>query len=145
MAYCCNAAVGSTTGTGVRRAAPLHGVAHRTALSPRCCPSPLITSLHTLLPCCLQCDLLSEGIDVLIATPGRLTAHLEKGSLKLDNTAALVMDEVDVLAGQQLISSTVRLMISITSKPMSAGPVDISFHHCVLAGCMYASKSWLVY
>jgi len=34
-----------------------------------------------------------------VATPGRLIAHLEKGSLKLNNTAALVLDEVDVLAG----------------------------------------------
>jgi hypothetical protein len=38
-------------------------------------------------------------VDVIIATPGRLMAHLDKGSLKLNNTAALILDEVDVLAG----------------------------------------------
>jgi hypothetical protein len=47
----------------------------------------------------LQCELLDGGLDVLVATPGRLLSHLEKGSLKLQHTAALVMDEVDVLAG----------------------------------------------
>lgn len=48
-----------------------------------------------------QCDLLAEGVDVLVSTPGRLAAHLEKGSLALGATSALVLDEVDVLAGQR--------------------------------------------
>src|SRR5689334_16225897 len=49
---------------------------------------------------CVQMELLNGGIDVLIATPGRLLNHHERGSLNLSNTAALVMDEVDVLAGE---------------------------------------------
>jgi hypothetical protein len=56
------------------------------------------TSLLLLL---LQCELLDGGLDVLVATPGRLLSHLEKGSLSLQHTAALVMDEVDVLAGEK--------------------------------------------
>jgi hypothetical protein len=47
----------------------------------------------------LQIEMLDGGFDVLVATPGRLLAHHERGSLNLSNTAALVMDEVDVLAG----------------------------------------------
>lgn len=43
---------------------------------------------------------------MLVATPGRLIAHLEKGSLLLDNTDAIVMDEVDVLAGKVIIAIT---------------------------------------
>jgi superfamily II DNA/RNA helicase len=43
--------------------------------------------------------MLDGGFDVLVATPGRVLAHHERGSLNLSNTAALVMDEVDVLAG----------------------------------------------
>jgi hypothetical protein len=43
--------------------------------------------------------LLAGGVDVLVATPGRLLGHFEKGSLTLSHTAALVLDEVDVLAG----------------------------------------------
>jgi hypothetical protein len=50
-------------------------------------------------PLLLQTELLSGGVDVLVATPGRLLGHFEKGSLQLDHTAALVLDEVDVLAG----------------------------------------------
>ncbi|KAF6257544.1 P-loop containing nucleoside triphosphate hydrolase protein [Scenedesmus sp. NREL 46B-D3] len=49
-----------------------------------------------------QCELLDGGLDVLVATPGRLLSHLEKGSLSLQHTAALVMDEVDVLAGGEV-------------------------------------------
>ena len=47
-----------------------------------------------------QCEQLAAGVDVLISTPGRLLSHLERGSLRLDNTHPLVMDEVDVLAGR---------------------------------------------
>jgi superfamily II DNA/RNA helicase len=59
-------------------------------------------SLLLLLPLLLppQCELLDGGVDVLVATPGRLLSHLEKGSLSLQATSALVMDEVDVLAGE---------------------------------------------
>lgn len=49
----------------------------------------------------LQCELLEGGVDVLVATPGRLLSHLDKGSLCLQHTDALVMDEVDVLAGKK--------------------------------------------
>lgn len=47
-----------------------------------------------------QVETLDEGVDVLVATPGRLLSHIERGSLNLSNTAALVLDEVDVLAGE---------------------------------------------
>jgi hypothetical protein len=48
----------------------------------------------------VQTEILNAGVDVLIATPGRLLNHHERRSLNLSNTAALVMDEVDVLAGE---------------------------------------------
>lgn len=47
-----------------------------------------------------QIETLDGGVDVLVATPGRLLSHIERGSLNLSNTAALVLDEVDVLAGE---------------------------------------------
>ncbi len=46
-------------------------------------------------------DLLSEGVDLLVATPGRLAEHLEAGNLSLAACRVLVMDEVDVLLGEQ--------------------------------------------
>lgn len=46
-------------------------------------------------------DLLAEGVDLLVATPGRLAEHLEAGNLSLAACRVLVMDEVDVLLGEQ--------------------------------------------
>ncbi|KXZ46522.1 hypothetical protein GPECTOR_43g959 [Gonium pectorale] len=46
-----------------------------------------------------QRELLAEGVDLLVATPGRLQQHLAAGSLMLDDCRALVLDEVDVLMG----------------------------------------------
>lgn len=38
------------------------------------------------------------GCDVLVATPGRLTALVEAGAVSLDSVADVVLDEIDVLA-----------------------------------------------
>lgn len=38
---------------------------------------------------------LKEGVDVLVATPGRLEDHLQQGLLKLDGVEILILDEVD--------------------------------------------------
>jgi DEAD/DEAH box helicase len=38
--------------------------------------------------------MLHEGIDVLIATPGRISTLLEDGALSLDDCRAVVLDEV---------------------------------------------------
>jgi ATP-dependent RNA helicase RhlE len=42
-----------------------------------------------------QLNDLKRGIDVLVATPGRLLDHLEQGNLKLDTIEHLVLDEAD--------------------------------------------------
>ena len=38
---------------------------------------------------------LRSGLDVVVATPGRLEDHLQQGTLKLDDVEVLVLDEVD--------------------------------------------------
>jgi superfamily II DNA/RNA helicase len=38
--------------------------------------------------------MLQEGIDVLIATPGRISTLLEDGALSLEDCRAVVLDEV---------------------------------------------------
>ncbi|MEA3304254.1 MAG: DEAD/DEAH box helicase [Patescibacteria group bacterium] len=38
---------------------------------------------------------LKKGIDIVVGTPGRITDHLEKGLLKIDQLQFLVLDEVD--------------------------------------------------
>ncbi|MFO1123946.1 MAG: DEAD/DEAH box helicase [Methylocystis sp.] len=42
-----------------------------------------------------QIDMLARGLDVLVATPGRLLDHIGSGRLKLATTEALVLDEAD--------------------------------------------------
>src|SRR3984957_14370769 len=42
-----------------------------------------------------QMDALRTGVDILIATPGRLLDHIERGTCKLNNIKYLVLDEAD--------------------------------------------------
>ncbi|MCI4677705.1 DEAD/DEAH box helicase [Rhodoblastus acidophilus] len=42
-----------------------------------------------------QVQALSRGLDVLVATPGRLLDHMAQGNLRLDGTSAVVLDEAD--------------------------------------------------
>lgn len=42
-----------------------------------------------------QREFLAKGVDVLVATPGRLLDFLEDGTIKLDEIQYLVLDEVD--------------------------------------------------
>jgi ATP-dependent RNA helicase RhlE len=42
-----------------------------------------------------QRDQLSRGVDVLVATPGRLLDHLSTGAVRLDATKIVVLDEAD--------------------------------------------------
>ncbi len=42
-----------------------------------------------------QNDALKSGVDIIVATPGRLLDHLEQGTCKLDQVRHLVLDEAD--------------------------------------------------
>ena len=42
-----------------------------------------------------QLDALRSGVDILVATPGRLLDHLNEGAAKLDKVQFLVLDEAD--------------------------------------------------
>jgi len=42
-----------------------------------------------------QIDMLSRGLDILVATPGRLLDHIASGRMKLAATEVLVLDEAD--------------------------------------------------
>lgn len=40
---------------------------------------------------------------MVICTPSRLVNHLEAGSLDLENCNSIVLDEVDILLGEELV------------------------------------------
>ena len=42
-----------------------------------------------------QRTMLKEGVDILVATPGRLEDHLQQGTVRLNDIEVLVLDEVD--------------------------------------------------
>lgn len=42
-----------------------------------------------------QIKRLNQGLDILVATPGRLEDHLKSGNLSLDHTETLILDEAD--------------------------------------------------
>lgn len=42
-----------------------------------------------------QRSALREGMDILVATPGRLEDHLQQGTIRLQDISVLVLDEVD--------------------------------------------------
>jgi ATP-dependent RNA helicase RhlE len=42
-----------------------------------------------------QRNALREGMDILVATPGRLEDHLQQGTIRLNDITILVLDEVD--------------------------------------------------
>jgi hypothetical protein len=61
-------------------------------------PATLRGALTLLIPAHSP-KLPQAGVDVVIATPGRAVALLDKGALSLTATRAVVLDEVDVLCG----------------------------------------------
>ncbi|MBT3472531.1 MAG: ATP-dependent RNA helicase DbpA [Gammaproteobacteria bacterium] len=54
-----------------------------------------ILALTGGLPFGAQLDSLRHGVHVVVATPGRVLKHLQKGSLKLNELKSLVLDEAD--------------------------------------------------
>ncbi len=61
-----------------------------------------------------QLDGLEDGVDILIATPGRLLDLMEKGAIKLDKIEVLVLDEVDRMLDMGFLPD-VRRIVNKTS------------------------------
>jgi ATP-dependent RNA helicase RhlE len=57
-----------------------------------------------------QNDALKKGVDILVATPGRLLDHMEQGNCKLDNIQFLVLDEADRLLDMGFLPDVKRIV-----------------------------------
>jgi ATP-dependent RNA helicase DeaD len=44
-----------------------------------------------------QFSMLRQGVQIVVGTPGRLMDHMRRGTLKLDRTTVVVLDEADVM------------------------------------------------
>ncbi len=53
---------------------------------------------------------IEKGVDVIIATPGRLIAHLTSGAMKLDQVKHLVLDEADRMLDMGFYEDIVRII-----------------------------------
>ncbi|MFQ5533743.1 MAG: DEAD/DEAH box helicase [Sphingomonadales bacterium] len=64
-----------------------------------------------------QVKKLDRGVDVLIATPGRLLDHFERGKLMLTGVEILVIDEADRMLDMGFIPDVERIRSLIPTKP----------------------------
>ena len=63
-----------------------------------------------------QARQLQQGVDVLIATPGRLLDHLEQRTVRLDQTEIFVLDEADQMLDMGFIQPIRRLVRALPAK-----------------------------
>src|SRR5271169_6494225 len=57
-----------------------------------------------------QLDALRDGVDVLVATPGRLLDHMQRGTCKLDRIKFVVLDEADRMLDMGFLPDVRRIL-----------------------------------
>ena len=73
----------------------------------------------------MQAEQLASGLDLVVATPGRLVEHLEAGNLNLSACKAVVLDEVDVLLGWSTSQAVSVSMLDSLTRGLKA----LALHH----------------
>jgi ATP-dependent RNA helicase RhlE len=63
-----------------------------------------------------QIETLSRGVDILVATPGRLLDLVERGNVKLGNVTFLVLDEADRMFDMGFIRDVRRIVSSVSKQ-----------------------------
>src|SRR5947208_8953137 len=64
-----------------------------------------------------QNEALRTGVDVIVATPGRLLDHLRQGSCKLDQVEFLVLDEADRILEMGFLPDVLRIVEQCSREP----------------------------
>lgn len=60
-----------------------------------------------------QCDALRRGVSVIIATPGRLFDHIERGTINLSKIDILILDEADRMLDMGFLPAIKRIISKI--------------------------------
>ena len=63
----------------------------------------------------LQLDALKRGVEIVVATPGRIIDHLKRGSIKLDDVKYVVLDEADTMLDMGFIED-IEFILDLTPK-----------------------------
>ena len=63
-----------------------------------------------------QIDAMRRGVDVLVATPGRLIDHMERGTARLGEVELLVLDEADRMLDMGFLPAIQRILNRLPSK-----------------------------
>jgi len=63
----------------------------------------------------IQLDALERGVEIVVATPGRLIDHLKRGSMNLDDVKHLVLDEADTMLDMGFIDD-IEFILSLAPK-----------------------------
>ena len=63
-----------------------------------------------------QIQVLSKGVEILVATPGRLLDHMEQGTVNLANIEILVLDEADRMLDMGFIRDIRRILAKLPAQ-----------------------------
>lgn len=63
-----------------------------------------------------QITKLRRGVDIVIATPGRLLDHVQRGTIRLDGVETLVLDEADRMLDMGFINDIRKILKTIPAK-----------------------------
>jgi ATP-dependent RNA helicase RhlE len=63
-----------------------------------------------------QIKLLKHGVDILVATPGRLLDHMQQGTVDLNHVEILVLDEADRMLDMGFIKDIRRVLAALPKK-----------------------------
>ncbi len=63
-----------------------------------------------------QISALRRGVDIVVATPGRLIDHIERGTINLGSVSVLVLDEADRMLDMGFINDVRRIVGSLPQK-----------------------------
>lgn len=67
-----------------------------------------------------QVKAMARGLDILVATPGRLEDHMRSGAIRLDETSVVVLDEADQMLDLGFMPAIRRIMAALPKERLTA-------------------------